>query len=251
MTKKRAANRAPQHSVNDGSSFPACQHTTTSESRAVWTEILAVLAVIFFPSLWSGILIRVLPSMPPLPYWLLVADHAFLLACECIVVLYIMHRSGVPWLRFGVTFPKLSDLALGCMIALLSFVVVMAWKLLTAVLVSIGFGKADIEGPEPHSTLDHVLMVFQFSAVGIAEELAYRAYLVTRFEYILRSQSKAVLVSSLLFALCHSNTSLSGMSDAMLLGVLYGYTFLWMRRVWPLVIGHMLWDVSVTWHWPA
>jgi membrane protease YdiL (CAAX protease family) len=166
--------------------------------------------------------------------------------CACIVVLYIIHRTGDSWAQFGITYPRLSDLVLALVVLSLSFVVITVWKRLTPFLVTVGFGAAYTEAWGPQGAFDNVLMAVCYLVGAFEEELGYRAYLVIRLGLLLQSPVKAVWLSSFLFALAHCDMSLAVMSDTMLGGLLYGFLYLGLRRIWPLVLGHTLWNVAAT-----
>ena len=65
-----------------------------------------------------------------------------------------------------------------------------------------------------------------------------RAYLITRFEQLLKSQVKAVILASLLFASYHIYQGLGGAFHALLFGLTYSWAFLLFRYLWPLGMGH-------------
>ncbi|MBI3721260.1 MAG: CPBP family intramembrane metalloprotease, partial [Fimbriimonas ginsengisoli] len=88
-------------------------------------------------------------------------------------------------------------------------------------------------------------MVLGHGASGFAQELVTRAYLVTRFELLLRSRAAAVLLSAALFAAYHGYQSTAAVATAMAVGVAYGVAFLLVRRVWPLAIGHALYNIRL------
>ena len=76
-----------------------------------------------------------------------------------------------------------------------------------------------------------------------AEELVCRAYLITRLEVLLRSRLWAVLLSAGAFASYHAYQGVNGTTFAFLFGVSFGAIYLFLRRVWPLALGHAMYDV--------
>src|SRR5690349_24526534 len=70
--------------------------------RAVWLEVVAVLAIGVVPYLTAA-LISFSPHGPRLPYWLDASWATVFSACISYVTLYLIFRSGQPWERFGLT----------------------------------------------------------------------------------------------------------------------------------------------------
>jgi membrane protease YdiL (CAAX protease family) len=93
--------------------------------------------------------------------------------------------------------------------------------------------------------------VVKFAAGGFAEELIYRAYLITRLAALLRSRGRALVAAAGVFAAAHAYQGPAGVFFTFLFGLAYGGVFLWGRRVWPLALGHaltnLMWDFG-RWH---
>lgn len=94
--------------------------------------------------------------------------------------------------------------------------------------------------------LDYVALWLSFAATGFSEEVVCRAYLITRLERLRRSSAQAVVVSALLFASYHLYQGWHGGLYALFVGLLYGCVFLLVRRVWPLAMGHILFNIYLT-----
>src|SRR5262249_36121745 len=148
-------------------------------------------------------------------------------ACTAFAVLYLVHRSGEPWATFGIKRPRLADIPLGVMIYLVSWLIFMFYN---TFLVTRQFKPSDSSLPK--SATDYVLMVFWFSASGFLEELVTKSYLITRFEQLLRSGTKAVILSAALFGLYHLYQGPDRLLELMILGMVLGFLYLFMRRIW-------------------
>lgn len=206
-------------------------------SRVIWGEVGAVLAVAFVPSLVYAVY-----PLPPPPYWFDALELTVLSGCTVFVTLYLIHRSGEPWGRFGLTRPGRWDVLLGIGL----FLAAEALWLFCCSRVSWDGGPSSGDlFPRPRRPADYALMVLKFGAAGFAEELVYRAYLITRLELLLQSRGAAVLLSGALFAACHAYQGAAGVADKMAFGVAYGVAFLLLRRVWPLAIGHALYNIRI------
>jgi membrane protease YdiL (CAAX protease family) len=88
-------------------------------------------------------------------------------------------------------------------------------------------------------------MLLKESANGFTEELVTRAYLITRLEVLLRSRMAAVFLSATAFASYHAYQGPAGLVGAFLFGLAFGLAYLGVRRVWPLALGHALFDIHI------
>lgn len=204
----------------------------------VWWEVAAVAAVSIVPYLIALPYHFYHPTPPP-PYWLDTLHSFALNCCTVLVVLYLIGRSGESWERFGVTSPKAADVFIGAALMLTAVA-------LSGILWAFTRGTSSSEMfVPPRSDLDYVLMFPKFASIGFTEELVMRCYLITRLSGLLRSRGKAVLLAALLFASYHAYQGISGTVFIFAFGVVYGAVFLAIPRVWPLAIGHAMFNIRV------
>lgn len=202
----------------------------------IWGEVCAVLAVGVVPHiLFAGVTLRLPPSLPP-PYWLNAIQLTVISGCTIFVTLYLIHRSGESWERFGMPRPSLWDVLLGVGLLFMSEAL---WFCCGVVTWGIG-ATSDYQFPRLEKPADYSLIVLKYGLSAFSEELVTRAYLVTRSEHLLRSRGAAVLLSAALFATYHGYQGVAGLVDTMAMGLVYGAAFLLLRRVWPLAIAHAL-----------
>jgi len=233
---KNVSDAAPRASNESLSKSPA-PRLSQGDLRG---EVLAVLAISVFPLLIS-VFTSAWHAPLHLPFWVDSVARGLRSACTAFAVLYLVHRSGEPWATFGIKRPRLADIPLGVMIYLVSWLIFMFYN---TFLVTRQFKPSDSSLPK--SATDYVLMVFWFSASGFLEELVTKSYLITRFEQLLRSGTKAVILSAALFGLYHLYQGPDRLLELMILGMVLGFLYLFMRRIWPFAIGHMLWNVIVS-----
>jgi len=207
---------------------------------AVLGEVGAVLAIGIVPHISNAIVSLASPS-PPIPFWLDGMSLTISCCCTIFAVLYLIHRSGEGWERFGITRPRWWDLLIGAV----CFVIAVAIVPFCIQPIPWDENTANADWPGPSSTVEYVLLILMYSGVGVAEELVCRAYLITRLEQLLESRGFAVVVSALLFALSHIYQGPPGAINAALLGLAYGSVYLMIRRLWPLAIGHAAYDIFV------
>ena len=207
-------------------------------STGRWWEVAAVMAVGVVPNLLNAVVSFIRPSVFPVEHWVDSLELSVMSGCTIFVTLYLIHRSGEPFSRFGITRPHVSDLFFGALF-------LMAGQILWMFVSDLFSGLRIIEYyfQRPVGAVDHVMMVLKFSISAFAEELVTRTYLITRLETLLRSRTKAVLLAAVVFSSYHLYQGVLGVIDTFLFGVMYGAAYLALRRIWPLVLGHMLYNV--------
>jgi len=154
------------------------------------------------------------------------------------VVLFIMWRSGDEWSRFGLVKPKMEkDILIGL-----------------GLLLIIGVIHAThwvIESPSHHWTWSRLFMtpipinralplLASCFALGFSEELTMRGYLIPRFEILIGSTWKSILLSAIVFGFLHIHKGLGSAVTSCFSGVIWGIGFCATRRIWPVVISHAL-----------
>ena len=177
---------------------------------------------------------------PPLPYWLDALQLVVFSGCTIFVTLYLIHRSGDRWDQFGVTRPRPFDALVGFLLMLVGAVL---WRAAQDV-PDVWRPTANLF-PRPEGANDRGLLVVKYAVSAFAEELVCRAYLITRLTTLLRSRGKAVVLAAAAFAAYHTYQGLQGVVFSFALGITFGAVFLVVRRVWPLALGHALYDIKV------
>jgi membrane protease YdiL (CAAX protease family) len=69
-----------------------------------------------------------------------------------------------------------------------------------------------------------------------------RGYLLPRFERLLGSAWRAILITALLFASYHVYQGFRCAAGVFAVGLVYGGSFCLLRRLWPLCIAHAMTD---------
>lgn len=88
------------------------------------------------------------------------------------------------------------------------------------------------------------VLMLNAAAAALLEELVAVAYLVTRLRQIGLTEIAAIGSSALLRATYHLYQGWGGFLGNLAMGLLFGLVFVRTRRVWPLVIAHLLLDVG-------
>lgn len=212
------------------------------------------------PSARSRLLVEIgvvlcLTVVPNLAYALLgasgnisFAKHnlALTIAAIQIVVplLYIIHRSGEPWSKFGLPVPAPRDLLAGAV--LFGFLYVLQPVLVMFVSAfETGPGDPALDFPRPSGAADYLILVPALLVCAFWEELALRGYLIPRLRDVGIGNVGALLISSALFASYHIYQGASATAYIFLWGMLLGVAFLNLPRVWPLTLAHALTNFSI------
>jgi CAAX protease family protein len=131
---------------------------------------------------------------------------------------------------------------LGWLLLLATYVVAMAAQALAH-----GFLPAEMQAAvQRYPTNDpnvSMQVVFVASTVnGIFEELFVAGYVITALREV-RGAWTAINVSTVLRLLCHVYQGPIGLVTVIPMGLLYGYTYVRTRQLWPLIFAHILLDI--------
>ena len=170
-----------------------------------------------------------------------IASFVFGLAPAWLVV-YLVRRSGEGLVAIGLDVRQPGrDALLG-----LGLFVVVAGGGLAIYLGSVALGVNRFVVPVP--PLGHwwtvPVLVLNAIEAGVLEETIVAAYLITRLRQLELSPAAAVAVSALLRGAYHLYQGWGGFLGNLAMGVLFGFVFVRTRRAWPLIVAHVLLDVS-------
>ncbi len=214
-------------------------HKLPPREFARW-EVIAVLSIAVFPTLSLNIISYYEPptnnSPDPIPYAISALYSCCVNVCRIVPILYLIWRSGDPWTRFGLVRPRRTDLLLGVVALVLNVSLkhfLPLWHLA---------GRSPSRSL-PHQEADYVLMILRYGVGAFTEELIFRSYLITRLTRLLRSRGAALACSAILFGLVHRDPA--AMYSAALGGIVYGIMYLWVGRIWPVAIGHFLYNAAI------
>lgn len=89
---------------------------------------------------------------------------------------------------------------------------------------------------DPASIALNLIMIVILPAIG--EELLFRSVLIRSFGRIFNNIHVAVWVSAIIFSAFHMQ--FFGFLPRMMLGILFGYLFVYTGSIWPAVLAHLL-----------
>jgi membrane protease YdiL (CAAX protease family) len=230
-------------------SAAACQ----SPSWRGWmgVEVLAVLCIGMIPAIRAAIHPASPRMMAEAPMATIAGELIFRSIITTIPILYIAHVGGLGWAELGLhRLRPLRDTLWGLAILPAMAVPLIGWWVIVAI-VTLVVGQAGREiadaGPKFHPAVPGWLgiaaIVVGMGCNAFAEEVVMRGYLLRRLREIGLGVAGAVVVSSVLFGAYHLYQGWAVASVAVGVGAVLAAMMLWLRRLWPLVIAHMLWDL--------
>jgi len=96
-------------------------------------------------------------------------------------------------------------------------------------------------GEMPLTTSYIMFVIISSITAGLVEEVIWRGYGVTKLEEKYTSPKKAVAISSITWAVYHIDPFHIGI--VLIQGIIYGYLYIRVRRLSPLIIGHTAFDI--------
>jgi membrane protease YdiL (CAAX protease family) len=232
----------------------------TRNAWILWLEVFIVLALtnpIFDGHSLPGLVIGMLGLHDTAANFYLPS-----LLCDAFaifVTLAAIRLSGDPWSAFGITKPNALDLFTGGIVCIVGIGVSTIGVNIFIDILQSRYSERDFYQliHEPHWSYDAhgwtglvALLVLAIS-IGFSEELIARGYLIPRLERLLESTWASVIASAIVFGLFHWRSGILSMSQAFLIGIVYGIAFAWSRRIWPVAIAHAAHDFSVFVSHPA
>lgn len=156
------------------------------------------------------------------------------------IIIFLVWLKRESWTQLGILRPRWgADLGIGILIMLLSYLLRIPFAFLFTVL---GFNHgAESFNPfqNPSSNSEYVWIIVSAVIVGFAEELLTRGYLISRLGQLF-DRWNCILISSLVFAVWHMAKGLEDFASALILGLIFGWTFTKTHRLWPVVVAHSI-----------
>ena len=96
----------------------------------------------------------------------------------------------------------------------------------------------------PEDSFGRVVWVAVSFTAGFCEEIAFRGYLMTRLRILLKSKSWLipVLVSSVVFGVCHAYQGWPGLIVITTYGAMFALLYIRTGSLWPCIIAHFFQD---------
>ena len=118
------------------------------------------------------------------------------------------------------------------------------WMALQFVASKFTHSSPAISGLLPHGPTDAALWVAVSVAAGIAEELAFRGYLLRQFQAMTGSAPVALILQALVFSIAHGYEGVAACVNIAVFGILFGIVALKLGNLRACMIAHAWTDVA-------
>ncbi len=162
------------------------------------------------------------------------------------LVLFIVSLKKESWAELGLTSRFLvRDLLIPFLLILMTMLI---WVPLDSIIEKLGLLVFQKPTPRPFlspsTTAESLWICITCIFVGLGEELLIRGYLLSRL-LRLCGPVLSVIYSSLVFSIWHVSQGADLVAYSFIFGLVYGWTFTRIRRLYPLALAHSINDVIV------
>ena len=196
---------------------------------------LGLLVIALGPQGGAEVEAQVLPSVVSIVFQL------FLSWSPVLVIGFLLARNREGWPGIGLTRFRPGDLGMGLLLWVASFVLVLVLAQLFQY-----FGQREVdflpEGlPLWFRAIQAVLLAV---TAGVTEEIVVRGYAQTRLEQLRAPTAVILLLPTALWAVLHVYQGVGVAMTIFGLGLMYAWYFQRTRRLWPLILAHILFDMT-------
>jgi membrane protease YdiL (CAAX protease family) len=221
--------------------------TPAASPRMLRLELGLVLVLAFAPSVLGLLFLALGPQgtapaqTQVLPSLISIVIELFLSWSPVLVIGFLLARNREGWAGIGLTRFSAGDLGMGAVLWVASFILVLVLAQLFQY-----FGQREVdflpEGlPLWFRALQAVLIAV---TAGVTEEIVVRGYAQTRLEQLRAPAAVILLVPTALWAVLHVYQGLGAALTIFGLGLMYAWYFQRTRRLWPLILAHILFDMT-------
>jgi membrane protease YdiL (CAAX protease family) len=221
--------------------------TPAASPRMLRLELGLVLVLAFAPSVLGLLFLALGPQgtapaqTQVLPSLISIVIELFLSWSPVLVIGFLLARNREGWAGIGLTRFSAGDLGMGAVLWVASFILVLVLAQLFQY-----FGQREVdflpEGlPLWFRALQAVLIAV---TAGVTEEIVVRGYAQTRLEQLRAPAAVILLVPTALWAVLHVYQGLGAGLTIFGLGLMYAWYFQRTRRLWPLILAHILFDMT-------
>jgi len=210
-------------------------------------ELGLILLLAFAPSLLGLLFIALGPSgggeaeTQLTPSLIGIVIDLFISWSPVLVIGYLLARSREGWPGIGLTRFRSRDLVMGLALWVASFVLVLV---LAQLFQYFGTREVDFLPQGPPLWFRSLQAVLIAVTAGVTEEIVVRGYTQTRLEQLRASTPTILLLPTALWAALHVYQGLGAALTIFGLGLMYAWYFQRTRRLWPLILAHVLFDMT-------
>jgi len=215
--------------------------------RMLRLELGLVLLLAFSPGILGLLILALGPEGSAeveaqlVPSLVSIVFELFLSWSPVLVVGFLLARNREGWAGIGLTRFRASDLGMGAVLWVASFILVLVLAQLFQY-----FGQREVdfltEGlPLWFRSLQAVLIAV---TAGVTEEIVVRGYAQTRLEQLRAPTAVIILLPTALWGVLHAYQGAGAALTIFGLGLMYAWYFQRTRRLWPLILAHILFDAT-------
>jgi membrane protease YdiL (CAAX protease family) len=215
--------------------------------RMLRLELGLVLLLAFSPGILGLLILALGPEGSAeveaqlVPSVVSIVFELFLSWSPVLVVGFLLARNREGWAGIGLTRFRGGDLGMGLILWVASFVLVLVLAQLFQY-----FGQREVdflpEGlPLWFRSVQAVLIAV---TAGVTEEIVVRGYAQTRLEQLRAPTAVIILLPTALWGVLHAYQGAGAALTIFGLGLMYAWYFQRTRRLWPLILAHILFDAT-------
>ena len=197
--------------------------------------ILGLLIIALGPQGGAEVEAQLLPSVVTIVFQL------FLSWTPVLVIGFLLARNREGWPGIGLTRFRPGDLGMGLLLWVASFVLVLV---LAQRFQFLGQREVDFLPEGPPLWFRAIQAVLLAVTAGVTEEIVVRGYAQTRLEQLRAPMAVILLLPTGLWAVLHVYQGVGAALTIFGLGLMYAWYFQRTRRLWPLILAHILFDLT-------
>lgn len=212
--------------------------------RALVLEVAAVLAVFWLPALASAATLLAQSDTPAGSLLLSEINQAASSFGAFAFLAFVVWKSGEGFAAFGLGRPRIIlDLVVGFIAFLILFEIYV--RALTHFYGLYETPPMPEEQPPAPTGLEMAVLGVALLLNSLAEELAMRGYLMRRLGQLTQSWFVALVAPAVLFGCYHMYGGAGHVLVTSLLGLVFGLLYWLTRRLWPGILCHTLYNMTL------
>jgi membrane protease YdiL (CAAX protease family) len=154
------------------------------------------------------------------------------------LVLFVVSLKKESWTELGLTTSLwIKDFIIALLLIFTTMLLWIPFSLLIEKLGLFVFQKPPSPFVSPSTTAEALWICITAIIVGFGEEILVRGYLISRL-LRLTGPVMSVICSSVVFSAWHTSAGLFTVAHTFIWGLVYGWTFTKLRRLYPLALAH-------------
>jgi membrane protease YdiL (CAAX protease family) len=215
--------------------------------RMLRLELGLVLLLAFAPGVLGLLIIALGPDSSAeveaqlVPSVVSIIFEVFLSFIPVLVIGYLLTRNREGWAGIGLTRFRAGDLGMGAILWVASFILVLVLAQLFQY-----FGQREVDFlPEGLPLWFRAVQAVMIAVTaGVTEEIVVRGYAQTRLEQLRAPAAVILLLPTGLWGVLHVYQGPGAALTIFGLGLMYAWYFQRTRRLWPLILAHLLFDLT-------